>query len=174
MIPIPAGFFFFFNDTATTEIYTLSLHDALPISAALPRPLTESRKQLVRALAGELSRTLPSRRFPCAEHQVLAHAERREDAAPLGNQADAEPRNSIGGAAFDRSAVEADPAGARRREADHRANQRRLPGAVAAEERHRLAGSNVQRHPVQDVAVAVIRVDVRDLEHRQRSSSVPR
>src|ERR1019366_10269565 len=27
--------FFFFNDTATTEIYTLSLHDALPIHAAL-------------------------------------------------------------------------------------------------------------------------------------------
>src|SRR2546430_12176254 len=27
--------FFFFNDTATTEIYTLSLHDALPISPAL-------------------------------------------------------------------------------------------------------------------------------------------
>src|SRR5947208_8007875 len=29
-------FFFFFNDTATTEIYTLSLHDALPISGARP------------------------------------------------------------------------------------------------------------------------------------------
>src|SRR6266542_7048698 len=28
----PAAMFFFFNDTATTEIYTLSLHDALPIS----------------------------------------------------------------------------------------------------------------------------------------------
>src|SRR2546430_7712795 len=28
----PYSFFFFFNDTATTEIYTLSLHDALPIS----------------------------------------------------------------------------------------------------------------------------------------------
>src|SRR2546427_13242128 len=28
-------FFFFFNDTATTEIYTLSLHDALPISGGL-------------------------------------------------------------------------------------------------------------------------------------------
>src|SRR5258707_2529646 len=27
--------FFFFNDTATTEIYTLSLHDALPISTAI-------------------------------------------------------------------------------------------------------------------------------------------
>src|SRR5256885_10247102 len=37
-------FFFFFNDTATTEIYTLSLHDALPIcpecvqGRAQPRP----------------------------------------------------------------------------------------------------------------------------------------
>src|SRR2546426_7650766 len=29
---IPPTFIFFFNDTATTEIYTLSLHDALPIS----------------------------------------------------------------------------------------------------------------------------------------------
>src|SRR5438105_10952656 len=29
--PLPPSFFFFFNDTATTEIYTLSLHDALPI-----------------------------------------------------------------------------------------------------------------------------------------------
>src|SRR3712207_7129181 len=29
-------FCFFFNDTATTEIYTLSLHDALPISALAP------------------------------------------------------------------------------------------------------------------------------------------
>src|SRR5260221_6514163 len=28
---LPFSFFFFFNDTATTEIYTLSLHDALPI-----------------------------------------------------------------------------------------------------------------------------------------------
>src|SRR5215211_9406511 len=33
--------FFFFNDTATTEIYTLSLHDALPIqlTAGAPTPL---------------------------------------------------------------------------------------------------------------------------------------
>src|SRR5687767_15309052 len=39
-------FLFFFNDTATTEIYTLSLHDALPISAhsiRLLRPVKPSR-----------------------------------------------------------------------------------------------------------------------------------
>src|SRR5574340_1436446 len=39
--------FFFFNDTATTEIYTLSLHDALPIStsrqrSSAPRPRRSS------------------------------------------------------------------------------------------------------------------------------------
>src|SRR2546427_410765 len=41
LTPLPlCFFFFFFNDTATTEIYTLSLHDALPISvAAEPRIL---------------------------------------------------------------------------------------------------------------------------------------
>src|SRR5256885_5060262 len=33
----PILFFFFFNDTATTEIYTLSLHDALPILMAKNR-----------------------------------------------------------------------------------------------------------------------------------------
>src|SRR2546429_8236685 len=32
MSKYPSLCFFFFNDTATTEIYTLSLHDALPIS----------------------------------------------------------------------------------------------------------------------------------------------
>src|SRR2546427_558991 len=32
-VAAPQDIIFFFNDTATTEIYTLSLHDALPISA---------------------------------------------------------------------------------------------------------------------------------------------
>src|SRR2546425_12555475 len=42
------SFFFFFNDTATTEIYTLSLHDALPIYS--PRlSLTQSRRCARRA-----------------------------------------------------------------------------------------------------------------------------
>src|SRR5258705_7584114 len=40
VLPLSALYilFFFFNDTATTEIYTLSLHDALPISPARNRP----------------------------------------------------------------------------------------------------------------------------------------
>src|SRR6266487_7019026 len=54
-VPFALGVvFFFFNDTATTEIYTLSLHDALPISRsdAAPcqyvtytMPLTDDRSE---------------------------------------------------------------------------------------------------------------------------------
>src|SRR3989442_9671485 len=42
--------FFFFNDTATTEIYTLSLHDALPISVL--EQLLEHRRGPLDHLAG--------------------------------------------------------------------------------------------------------------------------
>src|SRR3712207_8376551 len=45
---------FFFNDTATTEIYTLSLHDALPIfqRLALDRLLAREREQLAHQIGG--------------------------------------------------------------------------------------------------------------------------
>src|SRR3712207_8990144 len=36
--------FFFFNDTATTEIYTLSLHDALPISLLVEKGVLSSEE----------------------------------------------------------------------------------------------------------------------------------
>src|SRR3989442_3536345 len=40
MLRLHISLFFFFNDTATTEIYTLSLHDALPISKRRPSSAT--------------------------------------------------------------------------------------------------------------------------------------
>src|SRR6266581_9668120 len=48
-----ACFPFFFNDTATTEIYTLSLHDALPIS----RPPARPPAQVARRLAAHARRS---------------------------------------------------------------------------------------------------------------------
>src|SRR3712207_7660122 len=46
-------FLFFFNDTATTEIYTLSLHDALPISRHVrPREQHSGEQQLPAARRG--------------------------------------------------------------------------------------------------------------------------
>src|SRR2546427_13181457 len=67
----PARFaFFFFNDTATTEIYTLSLHDALPICQ---RPLSG---KLMRKL---LSFCNSSRVLACRFCQALIRAQRRSE-----------------------------------------------------------------------------------------------
>src|SRR3712207_7931253 len=44
--------FFFFNDTATTEIYTLSLHDALPISTTWCRPQPLASKSAAGTVPG--------------------------------------------------------------------------------------------------------------------------
>src|SRR5256884_4184949 len=55
---ISLSFFFFFNDTATTEIYTLSLHDALPITGTLdiivvdPVQAAEQMRDLATHLSG--------------------------------------------------------------------------------------------------------------------------
>src|SRR2546422_4293100 len=54
--------FFFFNDTATTEIYTLSLHDALPISARLQLYLSKQRRPYV-AVRRPKSESCELRRF---------------------------------------------------------------------------------------------------------------
>src|SRR5215469_18645241 len=57
-------FFFFFNDTATTEIYTLSLHDALPIFPRKREP-SEFKQSWIPAYAGrseEHTSELQSRR----------------------------------------------------------------------------------------------------------------
>src|SRR6266576_3883125 len=60
-------FFFFFNDTATTEIYTLSLHDALPISPlgrALVEatPVIDAAARMLRSRSEEHTSELQSRR----------------------------------------------------------------------------------------------------------------
>src|SRR5258708_10574822 len=47
--PTPSSFFFFFNDPATPEIYTLSLHDALPICF---EPVANFGERLARPIIG--------------------------------------------------------------------------------------------------------------------------
>src|SRR2546426_3703935 len=82
-------FFFFFNDTATTEIYTLSLHDALPISvpsvssksmenSSPPNRAAVSmfRPQLCRTALRRLSARLPDRKSTRlnSSHLVISYA----------------------------------------------------------------------------------------------------
>src|SRR3712207_9456391 len=53
----PLILFFFFNDTATTEIYTLSLHDALPIWRG--RPLRQGPGRVAQVPRGDPTPALP-------------------------------------------------------------------------------------------------------------------
>src|SRR3712207_7044544 len=66
--------FFFFNDTATTEIYTLSLHDALPISTSRVRPIRRSST----CSSSSEARSRPSR-WPCRWAASSASPTRSEE-----------------------------------------------------------------------------------------------
>src|SRR5215467_15873483 len=70
-----ATFFFFFNDTATTEIYTLSLHDALPIYDVAAVELDMLPDDLV-LLAYELVGNLVDRKSTRlnSSHLVISYA----------------------------------------------------------------------------------------------------
>src|SRR5260221_8974888 len=97
--------FFFFNDTATTEIYTLSLHDALPIctvsagsratcsAGAIPRrtacPRSEehtselqSHSDLVCRLLLEKKKKRAPPQFPCAQRSQPALPPQRAPRTP--------------------------------------------------------------------------------------------
>src|SRR5438876_12174333 len=68
-----ASTFFFFNDTATTEIYTLSLHDALPISCSKKLKAKRTRTgSCMTACAGSIKK-------PCARSPRRTRARRSEE-----------------------------------------------------------------------------------------------
>src|SRR2546430_13657962 len=77
--------FFFFNDTATTEIYTLSLHDALPICVmGIMRQAEEVVRQLFAhyrknpdAMPAEWSQALGPDEAACARHVADFIADRK-------------------------------------------------------------------------------------------------
>src|SRR5476649_224432 len=68
---IPQSFIFFFNDTATTEIYTLSLHDALPISGTRSMMMRSTPALRVMVETGQVDRK--STRLN-SSHTVISYA----------------------------------------------------------------------------------------------------
>src|SRR2546430_13609193 len=72
--------FFFFNDTATTEIYTLSLHDALPISMGPRKMVTGARIVLgILFVAGPLATALHLAPEPALTPHAAAFMNRSEE-----------------------------------------------------------------------------------------------
>src|SRR5947199_5975808 len=54
MLRFASSFFFFFNNTATPEIYTLSLHDALPIYLPIVRYVTPAEFAFLKEEGGRI------------------------------------------------------------------------------------------------------------------------
>src|SRR3712207_9142247 len=84
MVIVMCSFFFFFNDTATTEIYTLSLHDALPI---LTDPAVREKAMASSALpAGPTD--------PVLLEEALAELERMVGLEPVKRQVKADRKST--------------------------------------------------------------------------------
>src|SRR5437660_6908104 len=64
---------FFFNDTATTEIYTLSLHDALPISSGTWHLWTRGPRTSVETVSQSVSPRSPRSEEHTSELQSRGH-----------------------------------------------------------------------------------------------------
>src|SRR3712207_7029962 len=73
-------YIFFFNDTATTEIYTLSLHDALPISdnRAAPCPIRDMPRPVGLGAEADLSDLRLPARHGLAARSAASSSRRRD------------------------------------------------------------------------------------------------
>ena len=95
-----------------------------------------------------------------AELEVLVDAHAGEQAAALRHVADAETRDLADERPISSLGRERDRSARGRRDTDHRLQQRRLAGAVAAEQRDDLVLVQREGDVVEDVALAVERIDI--------------
>src|SRR5215204_7080256 len=79
-------FFFFFNDTATTEIYTLSLHDALPISSVPPRHGRTRARDRDRRHGGDRKSTRLNSSHTVISYAVFCLKKKKHKPDPLRSQ----------------------------------------------------------------------------------------
>ena len=90
-----------------------------------------------------------------AHAQILGDAHARKDAAALRGLRDAQMRDAMGRCMCDVLSVETDFAGARTRPAEHRHHQGRFAGAVGADQRHDLAGSDIEVDALERLDVTI-------------------
>jgi hypothetical protein len=108
-----------------------------------------------------------------AELKVFFHRHGGEGAAALRHMGDAEADDVFGRAAGKRRAVEFDRAGGAHHVAD-RAQGRGLAGAVGAEQRGHAAFVEGEFEAVKRLDLAVIGLEIPDIEHRGHESLLPR
>src|SRR6202007_2770231 len=106
-------------------------------------------------------------------HEVLVHGQVGEDPTPFRHIADAGLSDSVRGKSGHLRAEHSDLACARAGEADQAAQRRRLPRAVAAEQRDNLALAHLEGHAMQDMTLAVKSVEIPGVK-RDHAAALPR
>jgi hypothetical protein len=97
--------------------------------------------------------------------EVLEHRHAREDATALGRLGDPEAHDAIGGEPVETMAIEGHAAAPGGNGTQDRLQRRRLPGAVGADQGDDLPALHGQRQATQRADVAIVGVDVGQLEH---------
>src|SRR5260370_24374885 len=130
---------------------------------ALAAPaLAEVGEQRVDGLDGQATRP-----YVGGQHEIFLDVEAGEDAALFRAEVDAEPGDVIGGPRGQLVALGAHRATAPADDAHDRLQGRRLAGAVAAEQRYHLARAHVEGDAVQDVRLAIPRVQIAHGQERR-------
>src|SRR5215207_3309415 len=132
------------------------------LRAEVVAALLEPREELVDALERPAWRT---RAGGGRRDEVLVHGERRKYLPALGHEADAALGDPVWREPGERAALEDDLAAARRHEPHDGVHGRGLAHAVAAQERHDLAGPDRKRDVEQHLRGAVGGLEVRDGQH---------
>ena len=130
------------------------------LGALARQPLLQIREQREDLLEGQAAILDLGR-----QEQVLLDVQAGKNPALLGTQRNPKMGDPVRRQAYRLQAVERDRPLAAADDAHDRLHGRRLAGAVAAEERNHLAGRDVEGHAVQDVRLAVPRVQ---LPHREQ------
>ena len=136
--------------------------------AHLVAPFTQSGKSRVDRVEGApIFGAAATRDLHESKHQVLLHRQAREDAPVFWHEANAAPAD-----AFRRQAIYGLPlqphrSAARCYPAGDSLHHRGLAHAVTAEQAYHFAGPDIESHPLQHVAQAVMGMDVTQLKHGQ-------
>ena len=102
----------------------------------------------------------------CAHLEIFQHGEIGEDLAALGDMADAHFANTVGRPACDIDAIEKDRAARQLFDAMDGADQRALARSIGADDGHDLARGDLERDIGQRLGVAIVEVEVVDLQER--------
>ena len=145
---------------------------ARQLLAAVAQAFFEAREGLEHTLVGPVALALGA--GARCHLQVFHHAQVAENATALGHVGDAQLRHFKRGAAIHALALDVHRARARRHDAHEGFEQGAFAHAVAAHEANRLASADRKVHATQDVARAVIGVQVLGLDQQVAHLNVPR